>query len=318
VNLTFLAPVWLLLLPCALLPFWQRSPALPISSLQPLTGLATGWRVRLHQWHRPLQMLVLALIIVALAAPARQRQETTVIRNGLNLMLALDISASMRADDIRPDRITVARNAAADFIERRQSDRIGVLLFSGAPYLLSPPVVEAAPVIDRLRQVAADETGSGTALGDALAAAAARLDLPGPGGRAVILLTDGTSNRGRLTPLAAARAAASLGIRVYTIGFGLRSGTLLPVIPGGQSQRVVLDEAPLQQIADLTGGRYFRATDSASLDAVYRQIDTLEKEPLATRTRLDTRPLAPLLLQAAAAFLLLELLLFRLWLRRIP
>jgi len=317
-SLVFLTPVWLLLLPCTLIPLWQRPAALPVSSLQPLLEHPATWRIRLHALQMPLQIAVLTLIIIALAAPARQQQETNVIRQGVNLMLVLDISASMRADDIRPSRIAVARTAAADFISRRRDDRIGVLLFSGVPYLLSPPVLDAAPVIDRLLQVTADETGNGTAIGDALAAAAARLDTPGPGGRAVILLTDGTSNRGRLTPLAAARAAAGLDIRVYTIGFGRREGTLLPVIPGGQRQRVILDEAPLQQIADLTGGRYFRADDAVALDSVYRQIDALEKAPLATTTRIESQPLAPLLLQLAAALLLFELILFRLWLRRVP
>jgi len=316
--LTLLTPAWLWLLPCTLLPYWRRPPALPVSSLQPLFDLPKSWRVRLHRLQRPLQALTLLLLIFALAEPAWQTRSETATRIGRNLMLALDVSASMRADDIAPSRIAVARDTAADFLARRSDDRIGVVLFSGVPYLLSPPVFAAEAVIDRLRQVEADETGSGTALGDALAAAAGRLDPTAPGDRAVVLLTDGTSNRGRLDPLTAARAAARLGIRVYTIGFGRKEGTLLPIVPGGYRQRVVLDDQPLQQIAALTGGRYFRADDSRSLEEVYRQIDTLETAPLVTRSRIDSRPLAPMLLQWAAASLLLELVLFRLWLRRLP
>jgi len=316
--LTLLNPIWLWLLPCVLLPYWRRTPALPVSSQQPLADLPQSWRVRLQRCQRPLQALTLLLLIFALAEPAWQTRSETSTRIGRNLMLALDVSASMRADDIAPSRIAVARNTAADFLARRHNDRIGVVLFSGAPYLLSPPVFAAEAVIDRLRQVKADETGSGTALGDALAAAAGRLDPKAPGDRAVILLTDGTSNRGRLDPLTAARAAARLGIRIYTIGFGRKEGTLLPIIPGGHRQRVALDEQPLQQIGALTGGRYFRADDSRSLEEVYRQIDKLETAPLVTRSHVDSRPLAPWLLQCSAVLLLLEIALFRLWLRRLP
>jgi len=317
-SLTLLNPAWLWLLPCIILPYWRRTPALPVSSLQPLGNRPQSWRVRLHHGHRPLQALTLLSLIFALTEPAWQTRSEITTRNGRNLMLALDVSASMRANDIAPSRIAVARDTAADFLARRQNDRIGVVLFSGAPYLLSPPVFAAEAVIERLRQVKADETGSGTALGDALAAAAGRLDQAVPGDRAVILLTDGTSNRGRLDPLTAARAAARLGIRIYTIGFGLKEGTLLPIIPGGHRQRVVLDDQPLQQIAELTGGRYYRADDSNSLEEVYRQIDTLETAPLVTRSRTDSRLLASWLLQCSAALLLLEIVLFRLWLRRLP
>lgn len=317
-SLSLLNPAWLLLLPCLLLPYWRRPAAVPVSSLRPLADLPPSWRSRLHRAQKPLQALTLLLLILALAEPAWQTRSETATRIGRNLMLALDVSASMRADDIAPSRIAVARDTAADFLARRRNDRIGVVLFSGAPYLLSPPVFAAEAVIERLRQVTADETGSGTALGDALAAAAARLDPAAPGDRALILLTDGTSNRGRLDPLTAARAAARLGIRVYTIGFGLKEGTMLPIVPGGRRQRVVLDDQPLQQIAALTGGRYFRADDSRSLEEVYRQIDALESAPLATQSRIDSRPLLPWLLQLGAAALLLEIALFRLWLRRLP
>lgn len=317
-TLVLLKPWWLLLLPCLLLPYWQRPAALTLSSLQPLATVPQSWRGRLYRGQKPLQSLTLLLLIVALANPEWQTRSETTTRTGRNLMLALDISASMRADDVAPNRMAVARDAAADFLARRHDDRIGVVLFSGVPYLLSPPVFDAEVVIARLRKVAADQTGSGTALGDAIAAAAGRLETHLPGDRAVVLLTDGTSNRGRLEPLTAARAAARLGIRVYTIGFGRQEGVLLPIVPGGHRQRVVLDEKPLQQIAELTGGRYFRAEDGNSLEAVYRQIDTLETAPLATRSHIDRRPLAPRLRQWSAALLLLEVLLYRLWLRRLP
>lgn len=318
-TLVFVSPLLLLLLPLTLLPFRKKAPrALPGSSLTPYASLPAGWRVTLSRFHPAIAALSLLLIILALAEPTLQKSTSITLRRGVNLMLAIDISASMQADDIKPRRIEVARTAAASFIQQRRDDNIGVILFSGVPFLLAPPTSDPAPVVDRLLRVEPDRIGSGTAIGDALAAASARLPQDQAGQSAVILMTDGTSNRGRITPLAAARAAAALGIRVYTIGFGSREGAFLPAINGSDPQKVSLDEQPLRTIAQLTAGRYFRATGATELDEVYRQIDTLEKTVLEVRQQLDREPLQPLLLMLAALVISLELILFRTLLRRVP
>lgn len=326
-SLVFLQPAFLLLLPLAFLPLWRRrGPALPCSSLAPLARLAPGWRARLHRLHPWLAAVTLLALLLALAAPALRQRTRQTVREGIDLMLVLDISASMRALDVPPDRMTVARSAAADFLAQRTDDRVGVVLFAGVPYLLAPPTLDRAPVIARLRGVEADRPGSGTAIGDALAAALARLKDSPARSRAVVLLTDGTSNRGRVTPRAAARAAAALGVRVYTIGFGSEAGGEVPMGPGrptvrladGTPLRVELEEEPLREIARLTGGRYFRAGTGASLAEVYRLIDELERTPLEVREEVAERPLTPLLAGAGTLLLALELLLFRLWLRRVP
>jgi len=326
-TLAFQHPLLLVLLPLALLPFCRRRrPALDCSSLMPLAGRAASWRTGLHRLQPHLAAATLCMLLLALAGPVRQERMRQTLREGVDLMLALDVSASMRAEDVTPDRMRVARRAAADFLRRRSDDRVGVILFSGVPYLLSPPTLEREPVIARLLATEADRPGSGTAVGDALAAAVGRLKDSPSRSRAVVLLTDGTSNRGRVTPLAAARAAAALGVRVYTIGFGSREGGTVPLSPRGEPVRladgtplqVELDEAPLREIARLTGGRYFRSGSEASLAEVYRLIDELETSPLEIRESVAEHPLAPLLGTLSAFLLLAELLLFRLWLRSVP
>lgn len=326
-KLAFLHPALLALLPLALLPFWRRRrPALACSSLAPLAGCRNSWRTRLHRLQPWLSAATLLLLLFALAGPIRQEHTRQTVREGIDMMLALDISASMRAQDIPPNRMHVARRTAADFLRRRHDDRVGVILFSGVPYLLSPPTLEREPVIARLLTAEADRPGSGTAIGDALAAALGRLKDSRSRSRAVILLTDGTSNRGRVTPTAAARAAAALGVRVYTIGFGSEPGGTVPIGPGdeplrqadGSVLRVELEEKPLREIARLTGGRYFRSGSESSLAEVYSLIDGLETSPLEVREGVAEEPLAPPFLVLGALLLALELAIFRLWLRRVP
>lgn len=326
-KLAFLHPALLALLPLALLPFRRRRrPALTCSSLTPLAGCRRSWRTQLHRLQPWLAAATLLLLLFALAGPVRQEHTRQTVREGIDLILALDISASMRAQDIPPDRMQVARRTAADFLRWRSDDRVGVILFSGVPYLLSPPTHEREPLIARLLTAEADRPGSGTAIGDALAAALGRLRDSPSRSRAVVLLTDGTSNRGRVTPNAAARAAAALGVRVYTIGFGSEQGGTIPMGTGneplrqadGSELRVELEEEPLREIARLTGGRYFRSGSESSLAEVYRQIDTLETSPLEVHESVAEESLTPPLLALGALLLTLELALFRLWLRPVP
>jgi Ca-activated chloride channel family protein len=296
------------------------------SSLAPLAGLRRSWRERLSVMHPWLCTLALLPLLLALAKPVAEERFRQTVREGVELMLALDVSASMGATDVSPDRIGVAREAAADFLEGRRNDRVGVILFSGIPYLLSPPTLDKSPVAMRLRTTVADRNGSGTAIGDALAAALNRLKDSTATGKAVVLLTDGTSNRGRVTPRAAARAASALGIKVYTIGFGSAAGGEVPLGPAarpalladGTTLRDVLEEEPLREIARLSGGRYFRADSGDSLAGIYRQIDALETSPLEIRERVERSPLTAPLLVLGALLTILELLLFRVWLRRVP
>lgn len=326
-KIAFLTPAALLLLPLALLPLLARKEgALQISSLAPLADLRCSWRERLAALRPWVCTLALLPLLLTLAKPVSEERSRQTVREGVDLMLALDISASMGATDVLPDRISVAREAAAAFLERRRNDRVGVILFSGIPYLLSPPTMDKGPVAMRLRISVADREGSGTAIGDALAAALNRLKDSPATGKAIVLLTDGTSNRGQVTPRDAARAASALGVRIYTIGFGSAAGGEIPLGPtaspallaDGTALRDVLEEEPLREMARLSGGRYFRANSGGSLTEVYRQIDTLETSPLEIREQMERSSLTAPLLALGTMLTVLELLLFRVWLREVP
>ena len=326
-TFTFSSPQLLWLLPLALVPFIpRRRESSPLSSLEPLRRLKTTWRLRFSRLHSWCAALTITILILLLADPVQRETSRTTVREGVDLMLALDVSASLGATDILPSRMVAARNAAADFLAARRNDRVGVILFSGVPVLLSPPVLDKGHLIARLRMVEADRSGTGTAIGDALATALARLKDSPAQSKAIILLTDGNSNRGRVTPRAAARAAAALGIRIYTIGFGSLEGGEIPLGVAGTPARLAdgtvlrgaLEEAPLIEIARLTGGQHFLAASGEALRGVYQRIDTLEKSPLEVRDRITDLPLAPLLQKFILLLLAAELLLFRLWLRIRP
>lgn len=326
-TFTLTSPHLLWLLPLALFPFIpRRRESSPLSSLEPLRRLKTTWRLRFYRLHSWWAALTMTALILLLADPVQRETSRTTVREGVDLMLALDVSASLGATDILPSRIVAARNAAADFLAERHNDRVGVILFSGVPVLLSPPVLDKGHLIARLRAVEADRSGSGTAIGDALATALARLKDSPAQSKAIILLTDGSSNRGRVTPRAAARAAAALGIRIYTIGFGSLEGSEIPLGSSGAPARLAdgtllrgaLEEAPLIEIARLTGGQHFRAASDEALRGVYQRIDALEKSPLEVKDRITDHPMAPLLQRIILLLLMAELLLFRLWLRIRP
>lgn len=326
-NLIWTSPQWLLLLPLALWPLRaSRRQMIRVSNLAVFKRPRPGWKLRLARLHPFLAATLLLLLVLLLAGPTLRHSIYRTTREGVDLMLVLDISASMGAADIPPNRMSVARQAAADFVEGRRDDRIGVILFAGTPFLLSPATSNRTQVAQRLRLVEAEQQGTGTGIGDALAAASDRLKDSTASSRAIVLLTDGRSNRGRLEPSMASQAAAALGIRIYTIGFGTEAGAALhfaargPLPPGhpGNVRRATLDEPLLEEIATRTGGRFFKATDADALNRVYRQIDALEKSPLEEKRIDRDRPLAGLVRPWLTTLLLLELLLFRGWLRRLP
>jgi Ca-activated chloride channel family protein len=295
-HLEFGAP-WVLLL-LLFLPFWwawrrRRRPAAIVFSR--VSVLAAGPRAG-RAIARSLVVarnLVLIGLIVALARPrsaGRAEQSTT---EGINIVIAFDISSSMLAEDFQPqNRLEVAREKVKQFIAMRGSDRIGVVAFSGealtqVPLTTDYPVVMAA--IDNLQP---GQLEDGTAIGTAIATAANRLrDAPG-NSRVVVLLTDGVNNRGSIDPRTAAQAAAAFGVKVYTIGVGTEGMAPVPVGRGVfglryENRPVEIDDALLTDIARRTGGRYFRARDAAALQRITEEIDRLERTPV--RTRVYTR-----------------------------
>ncbi len=277
-------PIWLVLL--AALPLvawvrWVRRPA-PVrwSSLVVVAG-GRSWRTLTAPLVPLLELSGLALLIVALARPQLTQTETVVESDGIDIMLALDTSGSMEALDFtigvqEASRLTVARRVMAEFVQGRPHDRLGLVVFGEEAFTQVPLTLDHDTLLDFLRLVDIGMAGPNkTAIGEALAVAGKRLDQLDAPSKVVVLLTDGRSNAGRLSPLQAAQAAEALGIRVYTVGVGAMEGSgggLFGMFRRGDH----VDEETLQQIAVQTGGQYFRATDTRSLRAIYATIDELE------------------------------------------
>ncbi len=284
--------LWLLLL----LPAWwlwrrlRRKDAIVFSRT---SVLATGPHV--GGWVPPaiftLRNIALASFILALARPRSGAHTETQTSEGINIVIAIDLSSSMLALDFRPNnRIEVAKDKVKQFIARRTSDRIGIVAFAGEALTQVPLTTDYQVVMQAVSNLQAGQLEDGTAIGNAIATAANRLrDAPGKS-RVLILLTDGVNNRGSIEPLVAAKAAAAYGIKVYGIGVGSVGMALVPVgrtAAGGlryEYQPVEIDEALLSNIARMTGGRYFRARDAAALQNIYAQIDQLERAPVHSST----------------------------------
>lgn len=234
--------------------------------------------------------VAIASAIVALARPRSSGRTETVTTQGINIILAIDISSSMLARDFRPqNRIEVAKDRVKQFIAARSSDRIGVVAFSGEALTQVPLTTDYAVAIQAVENLQAGQLEDGTAIGTAIATSVNRLrDAPGKS-RVLILLTDGINNRGTIDPITAAQAAAVYSVKIYTIGVGTEGMAPVPVGRGPlglkfEMQPVQLDEKLLDQIARMTGGRYFRARDAAALSRIYDQINLLERVPVQTRT----------------------------------
>ena len=293
---------WLLLLLLALPAFrvWtrrRRPSALTWSragTLAPLAGRGARLLGTLPAW---LRALAAAALIVAMAGPRTGTSAMDVQAEGIAIVLTVDVSSSMLAEDFAPDnRLEVARRKVADFVRGRSYDRIGMVAFAGEALTQVPITIDYAVLFRALEELEVGMLEDGTAIGTALATAANRLRrVPGES-KVVILMTDGENNRGEIDPLTAAQAAEAYGIKVYTIGVGSEGVAPMPIGRGpfGQYQyanvEVHIDEALLTQIADITGGRYFRATNAEALDSIYHQIDRLERTEVEVRRWVDYTP----------------------------
>lgn len=288
----FLYPsfLWLLaLLPLLALLRGRRGPvaAVKYSNAGIAREVARETRSRAGKWVLPLNLLALAFVIVALARPQLGRSSSTVQASGVDMMLALDCSGSMEALDFKLDgqpasRIDIVKSVVSKFIDARPNDRIGLIGFAGAPYLVSPLTLDHDWLQQNLDRVQIGAVEDGTAIGSAIATGVNRLrDQPGKS-KVIVLLTDGQNNMGKIMPETAAQAARALGVKVYTIGAGVRGEAPVPVTDAFGNKRLAMaqvdvDEGMLQKIADETGGKFFRATDTESLKHIYGEIDRMEK-----------------------------------------
>ncbi|MBQ1694029.1 MAG: VWA domain-containing protein [Bacteroidales bacterium] len=278
---------------------WQSGGRTPLEVLRHLPEL--------------LRLAAMCLIVVCIARPRSSSQSERVDTEGIDIMLAMDVSTSMLARDFEPDRINAAKDIAMEFIAQRPSDRMGIVVFAGESYTQCPLTTDRATLINLMKELQTGLIDDGTAIGNGLATAVARLTDSDAKSRVVILLTDGENNSGEIAPETAAEIASTYGVRVYTIGVGANGSAPYPVMtPWGiemQNLPVQLDEDLLRNIASITGGRYFRATDNTKLAEIYAEINKMEK----TRVTVDNFPVYKELFLKyalwALALLLLELVL---------
>ena len=319
--------LWLLALPVLLVAHYLwlelggRRPHMRVSASAP--WLSGGGSVLAWIRHLPfiLRIAALSLIIVALARPRSSTETEKIDTEGIDIVMAMDVSTSMLARDFTPDRISAAKDIAIEFIAQRPSDRMGIVVFAGESYTQCPLTTDRATLINLMKDVQTDLIEDGTAIGNGLATAVARMKDSDAKSRVIILLTDGVNNRGEIAPATAAEIAKTYGVRVYTIGLGTRGEAPYPVMtPWGVEVRnvpVEIDEDLLKSIAEATGGRYFRATDNTKLAEIYSEINQMEK----VRTTVDSFPVYKELFDKYAVWalvcLLLELML-RLFIRRLP
>ncbi len=323
-------PGWLyllfLLVPMAafyVYKFRKGRAALQMSSLDGLHRLPHTARYYLRHLPFLLRAVAVALIIVALARPQGAQDNQDVSTQGVDIVLALDVSGSMLARDFKPNRISAAKDVATKFILDRRSDRIGLVVFAAESYTQSPLTTDHATLINLLNQVESGVLEDGTAIGNGLATAVSRLKNSDAKSKVAILLTDGVNNSGQIAPLTAAEIARNFGIKVYTIGVGTQGTALMPVQDAWGNHTfaqapVEIDEEVLRQIAEETGGKYYRATDNQSLSDIYDQINSLEKTKIEVKDFLVYQERYLLFVLLAFGALLLEVIVRHVYLRQIP
>jgi Ca-activated chloride channel family protein len=293
--MVFANPTYLyLLLLLVLLIGWyiwklrKSQASLQVSSSQPF-DLPGGNTAKVYLRHVPfvLRMLAIALLIVVLARPQSTNSWQNSSTEGIDIMLAMDISGSMLAQDLRPNRLEAAKDVAASFINGRPNDNIGLVVFSGESFTQCPLTTDHTVLLNLFKDIHSGIIDDGTAIGLGLANAVSRIKDSQAISKVIILLTDGSNNMGEIAPVTAAEIAKTFGIRVYTIGVGTRGEAPYPFQTAFgiqyQNVKVDIDEPTLKQIAATTGGQYFRATDNASLKAIYSEIDKMEKTKISVQ-----------------------------------
>lgn len=320
--------LWLLVVPALLVLHYiwlekaGRHPHLRVSTAVPWKKSGRSFMAFFRHFPFLLRVFALVMVVLAIARPRSSEEFSKVDTEGIDIVLAIDVSTSMLARDLTPDRISASKDIAIEFISQRPSDRMGIVVFAGESFTQCPLTTDRATLINLMKEVQTDIIEDGTAIGNGLATAVARLKDSDAKSRVVILLTDGVNNSGEVSPQMAAEIAKTYGVRVYTIGVGKEGMAPYPVMtPWGvqvQNMKVEIDEKLLKEVAESTGGRYFRATDNTKLAEIYSEINKMEK----ARTTVDSFPVYEELFGKFALWALLALMLelFINWfvIRRLP
>jgi len=329
----FKTPLVLVLIPLLLVFLWyehrrREGAFFKFSSLSLISRLGTTWRVRWSFLPWVLRALVLVLVLIALAGPQKLLAQSKLTTEGIDIVLALDVSGSMSAEDYvvgtqRISRLDIIRQTVEKFVARRPDDRMALIVFGSQAYTVCPLTTDHAWLLQNLRQVRIGLIQDATAIGSGIATSLLRLKNSKAKSRIIVLLTDGVNNSGRIQPLEAAKMAAALGIKVYTIGAGTTGIVPFPVTDefGNkhyEQAQFDLDEDTLKKIADMTHAEYFRAADTESLQRIYAQIDKLEKTKIDEKGYKLYEPLFPSFVWAALGLLALEIILTNTVFLKIP
>ena len=333
-NLVIRDKLFLLLLLLIPLIFWiknrnREEPGLHFPDLSHLKDISQSWKNRLGFVIPLLRGLVLILLILALARPQLGISKKRVKDKGIDIMMAVDISSSMLAEDFthkgeRMNRLAVVKRVLNDFIPRRLNDRLGMICFAKRPYTLAPLTWDQDWLSQRLEDLEVGMIEDGTAIGSAIMSSVNRLKDSEAKSKVLILLTDGVNNTGEIQPMMAAETASALNVKIYTIGAGKKGPVPYPVKNsfgqkmGYQRVNIDIDEELLEQVAQKTGGQYFRATDTGELYQIYRQIDQLEKTEIEKTEFFRYKELYPHLILIALFLLGLEIILKNTVMRRLP
>ena len=317
---------FLIIVPLMIIWYWfkgrKKQPSITYSSLSIFRNIAFSWRERFRHIPFILRALAVALLVIALARPQNFSSGENIYTEGIDIAMVLDISGSMLAEDLKPNRIEAAKNVIKDFIEGRTSDRIGLVIFARDSFTQCPLTIDYSVLLNLLRQVKSGMIEDGTAIGNAIANGVNRLKDSKSKSKIIILLTDGVNNSGEVDPVFAAQIAKTYGIRIYTIGVGTKGQAPYPVqTPFGTRYQMIpveIDESVLQQISNITGGEYFRATDNKTLKAIYDKIDKLEKSKVEITSYRNAKELFYPWLGAGLFLLVLEVGLSKSVFRRLP
>ncbi len=319
-DTTFANPGFLYLL--ILLPlmggwYWYKlrsnDPGLQLSSTSGFSATKRSWRQYLIHSLFAFRLLAIGLLIVALARPQSTSRSRDVTIEGIDIVMAMDVSSSMLAQDLKPDRLEADKDVASEFIEGRPDDRIGLVIFSGESFTQSPLTSDHSMIRNLFKDIESGMIEDGTAIGDGLATSINRLKESDAISKVIILITDGVNNSGSIDPLSAAEIAKIYGIRIYTVGVGTVGVAPYPVqTPYGiqyQYLEVKIDEDILKQVAEITGGQYFRATSNRKLKDIYAEIDLLEKSKIDVTEFSRKHEEFLMLALLALGFIIMELLL---------
>ena len=327
-NIEFLDKYYLLLL--IIIPFyiawyvWKQKglqASLKISTLRGFSKAPVSKKIYLRHSLFVLRVLAIALLIIVLARPQSSNSFRNEITEGIDIV-ALDISGSMQAEDFKPNRLEAAKEVAANFVAGRKNDKVGLVIYAGESFTQCPLTTDHRVIQNLFNDITPGMLEDGTAIGMGLATAVQRIKDSETKSKVVILLTDGVNNSGEIAPLTAAEIAKTFDVRVYTVGVGTKGMAPFPVqtVFGKQYQQmeVQIDEELLQNIADMTGGKYFRATDKNKLKAIYEEIDQMEKTRIEVREYTKRKEEYHWFAVMAGLFLLLEIFLRNTIFRNLP